>query len=231
MSDPDITEANISRWDEMFAGYAWGRYPPEELVRFMGRAFPDRRSRRSMRVLEVGCGPGANLWYLAREGFAVSGIDGSAHAIATAKQRLRDESVCAEGRLVDLKIGNFARLPWPHEHFDAVIDIEAISANTPAVIQSVISEVVRVLKPQGRFFAMMFGPRTTGAGTGKLLDERTTENPTEGPLADLGTLHFFTEEEIRERFAMFSALELDWTHRSDRNGTCQIFEWLVQGSK
>ena len=41
-------------------------------------AVPDRRS---VRLLEVGCGPGGNVWYMAREGYQVSG-DGSAVAMS-----------------------------------------------------------------------------------------------------------------------------------------------------
>jgi len=53
------------------------RYPNEELLRFFGRHYfllpPEQR--RKIRILEVGCGSGANLWMIAREGFEAHGID------------------------------------------------------------------------------------------------------------------------------------------------------------
>src|SRR6218665_938871 len=61
-------------WDEKFRSRSWGRYPPEDLVRFMGRRFR-AADKGAVKVLEVGCGPGANLWFMHREGFAVHGID------------------------------------------------------------------------------------------------------------------------------------------------------------
>lgn len=225
----DLTAENIARWDGLFATRAWGRYPPEELVRFVARTFRGA-AQQHLYALEVGCGPGANLWYLAREGFAIAGIDGSAHAIASARQRLASEGFSAAGS-ADLRVGNFAALPWPDGSFDVVIDIEAISANTVPVIRSVVAEIHRVLKPGGWFFGKMFGPKTSGILSGRTVDPHTTENPVEGPLAGIGLLHAFTEDELQRELAAFSELRLDWVHRGDGNGAHEIFEWLVQARK
>lgn len=227
----DVTEANIARWDSLFASRSWGKYPPEELVRFVARTYCDLAQRKSLRALEVGCGPGANLWYLAREGFRVAGIDGSSHAISAAMERLRTEGLLDLAQPTDLRVGNFATLPWEDNFFDMVIDIEAIYANTIIVIRSAIDEIHRVLKPGGYFFGKMFGPETTGITSGKMLDDSTTENPDTGPLAGMGVVHAFTDEGIKHEFKAFSDLKLDWVHRSDRGGTYEIFEWLVQARK
>ena len=112
MTSADLTERNIARWNQVFAERSWGRYPPEELIRFVARTFPDAQKRRGLRALEVGCGPGANLWYLAREGFTIAGIDGSANAIDLARERLKAEGLRVSPPGADLKVGNFAQLPW-----------------------------------------------------------------------------------------------------------------------
>ena len=223
----DLTTQNLALWDRIFGARAWGRYPPEELIRFIARTYREPAARRSIRILEMGCGPGANIWYLVREGFKVSGIDGSKNAIKIAAERLEAEGLAN----ADLRVGNFASLPWVNETFDAVIDIEALSANLVPVIQSTILEVYRVLKPGGWYFGKMFGTETTGILSGRLLEPRTTENATEGPLADIGSVHAFDEQEIRTEFAGFSELRLDWVRRSDGGGAHQIFEWLVQARR
>jgi len=144
---------------------------------------------------------------------------------------LTSEGLVASAQSTDLKVGNFRSLPWSDNLFDGAVDIEAIYANPVPVIHAVIREAKRVLKPGGWFFAKMFGSKTTGATSGKRLDARTTENPTRGPLAGTGVTHVFTEREIRKIFAIFSELRLDWVHRSDKDGACEFFEWLVQARK
>lgn len=225
-----VTEANIAHWDGIFASRAWGRYPPEELIRFVARTYRNVEARRDMRALEIGCGPGPNLWYLAREGFQIAGIDGSSHAIDTARQRLEAE-LSAAASSADLKVGNFTTLPWGDEVFDLVLDIEALYANPRPVIVATIAEVRRVMKPGARFFSKMFGPETTGIGTGELLEPGTTRNPTEGPLAGTGVTHAATREIVHALFAEFSELTIDWVHRSDAGGQYSVFEWLIQVRK
>jgi ubiquinone/menaquinone biosynthesis C-methylase UbiE len=226
-----VTEQNLQRWDALFESRAWGRYPPEELIRFTARSFPDLSKRADMHALEVGCGPGANIWFLAREGFNVCGIDGSAHAIEQARARLREESLIDAERRADLRVGNFSVLPWPDDAFDLVIDIEAIYANVMPVIRSTFSEIHRVLKPGGWFFAKMFGPQTTGITSGDQLEAGTTADPSEGPMHGKGIAHAFSAEEIRHELRGFSTLTVDWVHRSDRNEANHVFEWLVQARK
>jgi len=106
----------------------------------------------------------------------------------------------------------------------------ALRPTPPRLIRSTISESCGA-EPGAWFFGMVFGPETTGTNTGTMLEERTTENPIEGPLQGIGVVHVFTEEEIRKEFAAFSELNLDWARRSDRNGACLFSHWLVQARK
>ncbi|MFQ5763870.1 MAG: methyltransferase domain-containing protein [Rhodospirillales bacterium] len=225
------TEAHLERWNDVFESRDWGRYPPEELIRVVARNFGDAPERGDVRFLEVGCGPGANLWFLRREGFAVAGIDGSQAAIEQARARLAAEGLDDPPDRIDLRQGNFASLPWADESFDAVVDIEAIYANEMSTIRSCVAEVHRVLKPGGVFFGKMFGIKTTGHGTGDPIEDNTTGDPAEGPCAGFGLCHFFTEAELAEVFGRFASLSVDWVHRSDHEQTISIFEWLVSARK
>jgi 2-polyprenyl-3-methyl-5-hydroxy-6-metoxy-1,4-benzoquinol methylase len=65
-------------WDEVLRAPHWQRaYPNEEMIRFVARRFYSTTDRGSIRILDLGCGAGTQTWYLAREGFDVSAIDGS----------------------------------------------------------------------------------------------------------------------------------------------------------
>ena len=120
-------------WDDKFSSREWGRYPPEDLVRFVGRNFKVA-DRSEITVLEVGCGPGANVWFLHREGYRVAGIDGSPAAIDKARIRIEAENEQLNRLNPDLRVGNFSSLPWAEQSFDLVIDIFSIYANTIDVI-------------------------------------------------------------------------------------------------
>jgi hypothetical protein len=36
---------------------SWGKYPPEELVRFFAAHYYEAEPRNAVKVLEIGCGP------------------------------------------------------------------------------------------------------------------------------------------------------------------------------
>jgi SAM-dependent methyltransferase len=226
-----LTEQNIAHWNELFSrGPRWSKYPPEELVGFIAGAFPQGQHRQGLCALEVGCGPGPNLWFLAREGFKVAGIDGSPIAIEAAGERLRSEGLAESYRESDLKVGDFATLPWDDSSFDVVIDIQAISHNATPVIRSAMAEIKRVLKPGGWFFARMFGPKTTGISTGILFEKGTTTFAEHGAMAGSGVVHAFDEDELVELLAPFRDVTLDWVHRSV-DQKFNVFEWVVRARK
>lgn len=218
-------------WEQVFASRRWGSYPPEELVRFMARNFRSAADKSSVQVLEVGCGPGPNIWYLVREGFAVAGIDGSPTAIRQAHERLAAEALPHGTPSVDLRVGDFSSLPWPDVTFDAVVDVASLYANPMAKIIASVAEIRRVLKPGGTFFGKMFGIGTTGSDSGELLEAGTRRRPTTGPCAGNDVAHFFSRDELGILFAGFAGLTLDETYRTDHNGEVRICEWLLSARK
>ena len=220
-----------SYWESIFSSRAWGLYPPEELIRFVARNYGQVSDRTSVRVLELGCGPGPNVWYLVREGYRVAGIDGSATAIERAKDRLSTEGLASDDERVDLRVGNFVKLPWYDAEFDAVVDIAALYANKRADIASAIGEVFRTLKPGGMFFGKMFGVDTTGSDSGVLIEQGTRQYPDRGPCAGNEIAHFFDRAELLEFFRAFRKVDIDQIAYTERNGEIRIFFWLVSAIK
>src|SRR5687768_17292543 len=113
-------------WENIFRSREWGRYPPEELVRFVARHYYSVPERSAIRILDLGCGPGSGTsWFVAREGYTLSGIDASPTAIAKARERFSKEGLSG-----DFHVGAADRLPWANGLFDAVIDNACLTCNS-----------------------------------------------------------------------------------------------------
>lgn len=99
-------------------------------------------------VLEVGCGTGANVRFLARrDDFAGTayGVDQCPHFIEAAIRFSCDEQV---GDQVEFRVGDAHQLDFPDGSFDVVIAHTVIShVSDPA---AVLKEMARVVRPGGR---------------------------------------------------------------------------------
>jgi len=97
-------------WNDVHKDRVWGRYPPEELVRFISKNFQQPVSEpppldglsylpadmSKFKALDLGCGIGACTWYLAREGFRTIGLDGSIEGLKRACVLLEKENLKAQ---------------------------------------------------------------------------------------------------------------------------------------
>ncbi len=119
------------------------QYPNEELIRFLSRNY-----QSPARILEVGCGSGANLWMIAKEGHEAHGIDFSKESLALCSMMMEKWQVSATLQQADMR-----SLPYPAQHFDAVVDVFSSYCLDEKGIADFLSETNRVLKPGGRFFS------------------------------------------------------------------------------
>lgn len=202
-------------WEQIFSSREWGKYPPEHVVRFIARNFRGVADRGRVQLLEVGCGPGANVWFMTREGFAVSGIDGSPSAIKQAGERLSGEGLSA-----DLRVGDYTTLPWPAASFDGVVENVSLCCNRWASIQRALQEVRRVLKPGAPFLSSFFTDRTWGYGLGTEVEPYGFLNITEGPIAGTGFCLFLNHARLYELYCDFAGASVErisWTVENERH--------------
>lgn len=216
-------------WDNVFINHTWGKYPSEDLIRFIARTFYGVPNRSQVRFLELGCGPGANLWYLAREGFRFVGIDGSATAIAQASQRL-DEECLGWRDHSELHIGDVGNLPFPTETFDAVIDNECVYCNSYESSERIYSEAYRVLNKGGSLFVRTFASGCWGDGTGQPAGHNAWFCA-EGPLEGKGFSRFTSLDELPMLLEGFELRDTELISRSANERKHVITEWIVNAIK
>lgn len=207
--------ARVEAWNAVIKErYAQKKEPQQEIVALQS-VFQKRGVKK---VLDLGCGSGRHLVYLARAGYDVFGIDVSPEAIRLSRQWLAEEGLNAELRCQDMK-----RLPWPDNFFDAVISVLVIEHNRPAEIRQIIREVNRVLCTGGGFFAMVKKhPPRRDWKDGKFIEVgHHLYAPTAG--TEKGIAHyFFIEDELKDILTGFAPLEI----HPDKKGEnyCALWE-------
>ncbi len=203
------TDVRVRReWEELYnqpGQFHKNRYPNDDIVRFVMRNF-SKGERRSMRILDLGCGWGNNLRFLHDEGFEAWGIDGSATACC--------QCFTITPRVV---LGSMIQLPLASDSFDAVIDRNSIQCNTIDAVQSIVRQVHRVLKPGGVLYSIML------AQTNQPQCFHAYYLTT--PQSEL------SREMVEQMFALFSSLEIDHSERTYNGGDLFLHQWHITARK
>ncbi len=163
-------------------------------------------------VLDLGCGAGRHLLYLAQK-FKVYGLDKDQDLIKKAASnlpKLRDK----------LRVGNMTATPYGDQFFDAVIANQVIYHGTKAQMSQTIKEIYRILKPKGLFFVTLQPREGQAWRLGKLV-EPWTYVTSAGP--DKGDTHHFVYR--KEIDGLFGKKHLISVYQDNRN------DWCVYGKK
>ena len=128
-------------------GWVWVRLMPYVAAGVRGAVTEMLGPQPDDELLDIGCGPGVFLADRARDVRTVVGFDASPLMLRQAEKRLADRIAAGTARLV---LGNASTLPFDDREFSAVTAIFA--PFKPA-------EVLRVLRPGGRFVCADDNPR------------------------------------------------------------------------
>lgn len=173
------------------------------------------KDNSGIRVLEVGCGSGANLWMLAKEGFDVYGLDASEEGIRLAKEHLnRKWNVDAK-----LQVGLFDSLPYEDNFFDIVIDVVSMQHMDLSTSRKALKEVNRVLKSEGMFYSYRLSDHSVmyfNNGSNKL-DCATIENIAlnDQPLSNNGIISFWSPNLVLHEYGLAN-LNVESVERNTR---------------
>jgi len=101
---------------------------------------------KGKRVLEIGCGIGVHLVYLARQGSEVTGIDIASERIRIAKNLMNDAGLASKVRLI---VSDIFEAELPAGYFDYIYGHD-ILMYMDRDYRRLIAEMKRLLKPEGR---------------------------------------------------------------------------------
>jgi cyclopropane fatty-acyl-phospholipid synthase-like methyltransferase len=185
-------------WDLMYllGATPWdtGVTPPE-----LRAVVENRRSRlgdrqvRSGRALDLGCGTGTNVIYLAQRGFEAIGVDISARAIARARRKIQQAGLEQQAHVYAGDVTRLDALPVAGL-FDLALDMGCLHGVDLAARPRYVAGLASHMRPGGLYLLYAFGPSTR-----------------------LGRRMGLSPEEARQLFApAFELLRVD--HGRDRGG-------------
>ena len=197
-------------WDESFREQinqgSYNTAPVESIVRsvshFLRARFKASEHFKHLKFLEVGCGAGANLIWLAEKGIEPSGVDISKTALSLCRKSFEKKSLY--NRLGDLKHSSATALPFDKGTFDGVIESCVFQHLNQVDRIKAHKEVVRVMKPGGVFIGHMLSVNHSTYKTNKgyfeeiepgtlVLESKIASSKIN--LESIGLSHFFSKNE------------------------------------
>ncbi|MBV0914153.1 class I SAM-dependent methyltransferase [Anianabacter salinae] len=163
------------------------------------------------RVLELGCGAGANIPFFQSLGTEYAAVDGSPAIIEMLKGRFPELSE----RLV---VADFTvNLPF-ESVFDLVVDRSSLISNTTDAMIRGLTLVAELMRPGARFIAVdWFSTQHEGASLGAAVDANTRVNfPVDSDLAGIGTIHFCDRPHIEMLLAAAGLKLVMLSHKISR---------------
>ncbi len=221
---------NIAIWDQVFKENEWGKYPSTPVIRFIARNFYGEKNRGKIKILEVGSGVGANLWFCAREGFSVIALEGSEIAVNRMTKRFEDEGLLHT--LIDTKVGDYFNTldEIEDESIDAIIDVESLYCNSFIRTKEVIKKCFEKLKPNGVMLSLTFADKSWGF-TGGECDYHAVF-PEDGPMSGKGFSRYTTKDDIEKLYKLndnkIERIEKQEYYYNQNN---VIKEWIIEIKK
>lgn len=172
-----------TEWEAQYAaGKQNSTWPWTDLVSLVMKHSPDLQGKR---VLELGCGVGANIPFFRSKGAKYIGMEGSATAAAKAMAWSPSEIVVSVADFTDI---------IPYSNCDLVIDRSSITHNDVPSIQRCLHLVWEALKPGGLLISV---------------DWFSKRHADREQFKDVGAVHFAEEGSFYELLWRFDIISLE----------------------
>lgn len=175
-------------------------WPWTDLVSYVHR-YTDVPKKQHVKVLELGCGAGANIGFFASLGADYYGIDGSETIIDFDRERYPQYAD-------NLIVHDFTESIPFDVTFDLICDRGALTHNTTDGIKKTIDAARKKLAKDGKYmgiswFSTKYEDYSLGTSVPNDPFTRYFSESDEGYFGGLGNVHFSDEAHLRELFRNF----------------------------
>lgn len=214
-------------WDNVYRqGKHQSIWPWSDLVSFVMRH--SSPVGKKLRVLELGCGAGANIRFFQYYGADYHAIEGSPHIVVNLKKAYSEYSA-------NIVAGDFTAGLVFDGPFDLIVDRAAVTHNSTEAIARTLSAAHERLAVGGKYIGIdWFSTEHSDFAKGKPSgDANTRSGYVDGQFAGVGLVHFSDRKHLEQLFSVFQieALEHKAIRRempSDRGLCCA---WNIAAAK
>ncbi|MBU0648793.1 class I SAM-dependent methyltransferase [Patescibacteria group bacterium] len=186
-------------WEEAYRGIGEIQTRVSDIVKNSLELFKKRNVKK---VLDLCFGTGRHTIFFAENGFDVYGIDISKTGKEITEKKVKEKNL----KNVHLEIADMHDMPFENDFFDAVIAVYSLEHNTLAGLRKTISELERVIKPDGILIATLISTKDPRHGTGKEIEPNTYADIKDPAETDVP--HRFSDRnEVKELFAEFRLID------------------------
>ncbi|STA75282.1 Tellurite resistance protein TehB [Campylobacter lari] len=214
---------NKYKWEELYNDSRHHpRYPHNEVVTFVLKNF---KYHCGIKILDLGCGAGRHLKFLAENGFDTYGCDYSEKSIKICQKLLENFNV-------KLDVSSMDNLPYEDNFFDGLICYGVLYYGTKLQIEKSIQEIHRVLKNKGKAFVVVRSLEDYRYSNGIYINNNEVvvneKSKTRSGFKENGMhINFFNKKELRFMFSRFKSVVIDTMRISHENGLYADEDYLI----
>ena len=105
-------------------------------------------TKKKLKFLDAGCGRGELLYFIAKKGYQVYGIDYSKDAVEMSQRLLKRKQIKGEVIKTDV-----SKIPFSENYFDLIVSTDVIEhLDDEKAAVNFLNEMYRILKPKGKFY-------------------------------------------------------------------------------